>query len=198
MLKRFFDFIFALLFILLLSPVLLIISLLIISDSRGGLLYKQKRVGLRNQDFNILKFRTMHPGSEKHGLLTIGEKDARITQIGFFLRKYKLDELPQLFNVLVGEMSMVGPRPEVRKYVNLYSAEQLQVLNVKPGITDYASIEYARENEILAQSNNPEKEYIQTVMPEKLKLNLKYIREKSFITDLRILGKTITRIFFFH
>jgi lipopolysaccharide/colanic/teichoic acid biosynthesis glycosyltransferase len=195
MLKRFFDLIFSLLLILLLSPLLLIISFLIITDCKGGLLYKQKRVGLENHDFNIFKFRTMHPGSDKHGLLTVGAKDKRITRIGYFLRKYKLDELPQLFNVLKGDMSMVGPRPEVRKYVNLYSPEQLKVLNVKPGITDYASIQYAAENEILALANDPEKEYIHTVMPAKLKLNLDYIREKNFLTDLKILSKTFKRIF---
>ena len=138
----------------------------------------------------------MQTDADKKGLLTIGNKDTRVTRIGFYLRKYKLDELPQLFNVLSGSMSLVGPRPEVRKYVDMYNVEQKQVLNVKPGITDYASIEYANENEILAKSTNPEQTYINEIMPHKLSLNLKYINEKSFITDLKIIFRTIGRILF--
>ncbi|MEP7170488.1 MAG: sugar transferase, partial [Bacteroidota bacterium] len=191
-----FDFIFSLAFILILSPIFIIFSLMIVMNSKGEIFYKQKRVGKKNRDFTILKFRTMYGGSDKKGFLTIGAKDERITGTGYFLRKYKLDELPQLFNVLIGNMSLVGPRPEVRRYVEMYSREQLHVLDVKPGITDFASIDYANENELLAQSKNPEDTYIKTVMPAKLKLNLKYIREQNFLTDLKIIFKTISKVFF--
>lgn len=136
----------------------------------------------------------MKPDSDKKGLLTVGGRDPRVTGIGYFLRKYKLDELPQLINVLVGEMSLVGPRPEVRKYVDMYSPEQLRVLDVQPGITDYASIEYSNENELLAKSSDPEKTYIEEIMPAKLKLNMKYIEEKSLGTDLKIIFRTIGKI----
>ena len=136
----------------------------------------------------------MQTGADKKGLLTVGSKDSRVTRIGYYLRKYKLDELPQLFNVLFGSMSLVGPRPEVRKYVDLYNQEQQQVLSVKPGITDYASIEYANENEILAKAQNPEQTYINEIMPHKLLLNLKYIHEQGFVTDIKIIFRTIGKI----
>ena len=191
MLKRIFDIIFSLIGILILLPFFVLFAILIISDSGFPIFYSQKRVGRNEIDFPLLKFRTMKKDSDKKGLLTISEKDSRITNIGYFLRKYKIDELPQLFNVLIGNMSLVGPRPEVRKYVEIYNAEQKKVLSVKPGITDYASIEYANENEILSKSENPEQLYINEVMPAKLKLNLKYIAEKSFLTDLKIILKTI-------
>lgn len=155
----------------------------------------QKRVGKNGKDFSLLKFRTMRPDSDKKGLLTVGMRDSRITRTGYFLRKYKLDELPQLFNVLTGDMSLVGPRPEVRKYVDMYNEEQKKVLSVQPGITDYASIEYVNENEVLARSSNPEQTYINEIMPHKLELNLKYIREKGMATDLKIIIRTIGRIF---
>lgn len=196
MLKRVFDFTLSLVLIIILSPVFGFISLWIALDSRGGIFYTQQRVGKNNADFSIYKFRTMHPGADKEGLLTVGAKDKRITKAGYFLRKYKLDELPQLFNVLVGNMSFVGPRPEVRKYVLLYTAQQLKVFTLKPGITDYASILYVNENEVLARSADPESDYINTIMPAKLQLNLKYISEQSFITDLKILYCTVTKIFF--
>ena len=151
-------------------------------------------MGKNGKDFLLWKFRTMKPDSDKKGLLTVGGRDPRVTGIGYFLRKYKLDELPQLFNVLSGEMSLVGPRPEVRKYVEMYSPEQLKVLEVKPGITDYASIEYSKENELLAKSSDPEKTYIEEIMPAKLKLNMKYIEEKSFWTDLKIIFRTVGKI----
>jgi len=169
--------------------------LLVLFGSTGGIFYIQTRVGKNGKDFFLFKFRTMHTGSDKKGLLTVGARDSRITRTGFFLRKYKLDELPQLFNVLFGSMSLVGPRPEVRKYVEIYNDEQKKVLGVKPGITDYASIEYVNENEILAKSENPEETYIREIMPDKLQLNLKYIREKSFLTDLKIIFRTLTKIF---
>ena len=194
MLKRLFDIVFSLLGIIILSPILLLIALWIGLDSRGGVFYVQKRVGKGGKDFGIVKFRTMKPASDKKGLLTVGA-DSRITGAGRFLRKYKLDELPQLFNVLSGSMSFVGPRPEVRKYVELYSEGQKQVLNVKPGITDFASLEYYDENRILGKAENPEKAYIEEVMPAKLRLNQKYIEQKGLITDLKIIFRTIGRIF---
>ncbi|HMR45793.1 MAG TPA: sugar transferase [Bacteroidia bacterium] len=194
MIKRCFDVVVSLTAIVILLPLLLLIALWIKADSRGNVLYKQIRVGKGGKDFGILKFRTMRPDSDSKGLLTVGGHDPRITKAGYILRKYKLDELPQLFNVLAGEMSLVGPRPEVRKYVSCYSAEQLKVLNVKPGITDYASIHYSNENEILAQSADPEQTYVQEIMPHKLALNLKYIQEAGIITDLKIIAGTVAKI----
>jgi lipopolysaccharide/colanic/teichoic acid biosynthesis glycosyltransferase len=164
-------------------------------DSRGGVFYMQKRVGAGGKDFRMIKFRTMVKNAEKKGLLTIGFHDSRITKVGYFLRKHKLDELPQLINVLIGEMSFVGPRPEVRKYVDLYTAEQRQVLTVRPGITDIASIAYFDENETLKESDDPEKKYIEQVMPHKLALNIKYLNDRSFFKDVDIILKTIGRIF---
>ncbi len=195
MIKRLFDIVAALLGIIILSPLLLIIALLIAIDSRGGIFYKQSRVGKDMKEFYLFKFRTMFSDSDKKGLLTVGMRDSRITKIGYTLRKYKLDELPQLFNVLNGTMSIVGPRPEVPKYVAMYTADQKKVLSVKPGITDYASIEYANENAILAKAENPEELYIKEVMPAKLALNEKYIQEMGFATDLKIIFKTIGKIF---
>lgn len=194
MLKRCFDIVFSLIGIALFSPFLILISAAIVVDSRGGIFYRQVRVGKNNRDFKILKFRTMKVNSDKSGLLTVGARDSRITRVGYFLRKYKLDEMPQLFNVLLGEMSFVGPRPEVRKYVDMYNAEQKKVLDVKPGITDYASIEYSNENEVLAKSGAPEQTYINEIMPHKLSLNLKYIGEQSFATDVKIIFRTIFKV----
>ncbi len=192
--KRAFDVLFSFIGILILLPFLLLISLLIITSSGLPVFYIQQRVGRRNADFSLFKFRTMKKDSEKQGLLTVGGRDPRITSIGYYLRKYKLDELPQLFNVLVGDMSLVGPRPEVRKYVDLYTDEQKKILLVKPGITDYASLEYFNENELLANSTDAEKTYINQIMPAKLELNKKYIEEKSFMTDLKIIFRTIGKI----
>ena len=192
--KRAFDIIMALLGLIILSPFLLIIALLIVLDSSGGVFYKQKRVGKNNQDFSLIKFRTMHTDADKKGLLTVGTKDLRITKTGYYLRKYKLDELPQLFNVLKGDMSFVGPRPEVRQYVDLYNDEQKKVLQVKPGITDYASIAYINENEMLAAENDPEKLYIQKIMPDKLQLNLDYLEKRNFFKDLKVIFKTLAKI----
>lgn len=194
MLKRLFDLMITLPMLLLVSPFFLIIALLIKIGSKGPIFYMQTRVGINSRDFKIFKFRTMHINADKAGLLTVGGRDPRVTPIGFFLRKYKLDELPQLLNVLFGSMSLVGPRPEVRKYVDLYNAEQQKVLSVKPGITDYASIEYSEENDLLAKSNDPEKTYIEEIMPAKLLLNQKYIAEKSIITDLKIIWMTAAKI----
>ncbi|MBL4705540.1 MAG: sugar transferase [Flavobacteriales bacterium] len=195
MLKRLFD-IFSSLFVLsLLWPFLLVIVLLVLFSGKGGVFFTQTRVGKDNRDFKLFKFRTMRPDSEAAGQITIGGRDPRITKIGYFLRKFKLDELPQLFNIIVGNMSVVGPRPEVRKYVELYSKEQLKVLSVRPGLTDYASIEYMNENEILGRSKDPFKTYVDEVMPAKLKLNMKYIEDQGFGTDLKIIFRTIGGIF---
>jgi lipopolysaccharide/colanic/teichoic acid biosynthesis glycosyltransferase len=198
--KRLFDIVSSLLGLIILSPFLFIISILVLISSPGGIFYRQTRVGKNGKDFRLWKFRTMKPDSDKKGLLTVGGRDPRVTRIGYFLRKYKLDELPQLINVLTGDMSLVGPRPEVRKYVAMYSPDQMRVLSVQPGITDYASIEYSNENELLAQSADPEKTYIEEIMPAKLKLNMKYIEESrgtmlaAMRTDLKIIFKTFFKI----
>lgn len=196
MLKRCFDVCAAAVGLLLLSPLLLTVAVWVKLDSHGPVFYRQVRVGKGGRDFRLWKFRSMRPDSDKLGLLTVGGRDPRITRSGYFIRKYKIDELPQLFNVISGDMSLVGPRPEVRRYVDLYSAEQRQVLNARPGITDYASIEYRNENELLAASADPEFTYINEVMPAKLKLNMKYIREQGLGTDLKIILRTLHRIVF--
>lgn len=194
MLKRIFDIIFSFLGMILLLPFFVIICVSIIVISGLPLFYFQERVGKNSRTFKLIKFRTMRANSDKKGLLTVGGRDPRVTEIGYYLRKYKLDELPQLLNVLVGSMSLVGPRPEVSKYVNLYNAKQLQVLNVKPGITDFASLEFINENDLLAQSSNPEETYINSIMPQKLDLNLQYIAQQSFMTDIKIITHTLLKI----
>lgn len=191
---RLFDVIFSLLGLILLFPLLLIIGIVIGIDSRGGIFYIQERVGKNNRNFRLVKFRTMCSGSHKQGGLTIGARDSRITRPGFFLRKYKLDELPQLINVLCGEMSLVGPRPELRKYVEFYSEEQKKVLAFKPGITDIASLEYFDESEILGNSENPERTYIEKIMPAKLELNRKFLENPRLGNYFRIIGQTIKKI----
>ncbi|MGQ0829484.1 MAG: sugar transferase [Bacteroidota bacterium] len=192
--KRLFDIFFSFIGLLLLFPVFILIGLLILLDSKGGVFYKQIRVGKNEKDFHLFKFRSMKSDSDRSGLLTIGDRDDRITSLGYYLRKSKIDELPQLINVFIGNMSLVGPRPEVRKYVDMYTLEQKKVLSVKPGITDYASIEYSNENERLGSVENPEQIYINEIMPAKLQLNLKYIEEQSLGTDLKIIFKTIRKI----
>lgn len=195
MLKRAFDVFFSLVGLILLSPVFVFLAIVIRLDSPGGIFYRQVRVGLNGKDFIMFKFRTMVNRADKQGLLTVGMKDSRVTKVGYYLRRFKLDEFPQLLNVLKGDMSLVGPRPEVRKYVKMYSPEQLKVLSVRPGITDYASIDFSNENEILGKAVDPEGVYIKEIMPAKLQLNLKYIREQSFSTDLKIILNTIGKVF---
>ena len=195
MLKRAFDLLFALVLLVLLSPLLLVFALAVALTSPGGAFFRQVRVGRGGRGFRLLKFRSMRPGSEAQGQLTIGGRDPRITPVGYFLRKTKLDELPQLWNVLVGDMSVVGPRPEVPKYVAMYSHEQRAVLSVRPGITGMASIDYIDENELLARAADPEKAYIEEVMPAKLALDLRYVRERSFLLDLRIILATVGKVF---
>lgn len=176
---RIFDIVFSFVGILLCFPLFIIIYLLIVIESKGGGFYIQKRVGQNNIDFSLYKFRSMRVGSDKKGLITIGGRDPRMTHVGYFIRRFKLDELPQLLNVFVGDMSFVGPRPEVRKYVEMYNEAQRKVLSVRPGITDYASIEYVDENEILGSATDPEKVYIEEIMPHKIRLNMKFIEHKS-------------------
>jgi lipopolysaccharide/colanic/teichoic acid biosynthesis glycosyltransferase len=189
------DLILSLIATVLLLPFLLIVAIMIKVESKGPLFYKQSRVGKGGKNFVLFKFRTMIPGSDKHGLLTIGNNDSRITRVGKFLRKLKIDELPQLINVIYGDMSLVGPRPEVKKYVDMYTQEQRKVLDVKPGITDYASIKFANENEILARSENSEKYYVEILMPHKIELNMKYINERSLFLYFKILFHTVLHIF---
>ena len=191
---RFFDFVLSLVGLVILAPIFIVLAVWIKIDSVGPVFYKQIRVGQNGKDFGLFKFRSMVVDADKKGLITVGGKDPRITRSGYFIRKYKLDELPQLINVLVGDMSLVGPRPEVRKYVELYDDEQNKVLSVKPGITDYASIEYMDENEILGKSTDPEKTYIEEIMPEKIKYNMKYIKNRSLIEYFKIIFLTVLKI----
>jgi len=192
--KRFFDVLFSGVLIIVLVPLGIVVSILIVLDDFGSPFFVQQRVGLNGKNFGLLKFRSMRKNAESKGQLTVGMKDNRITRSGYFIRKYKIDELPQLVNVFLGEMSVVGPRPEVPKYVLLYNEAQQNVLSIKPGITDFASIEYVRENELLSASSDPEKTYIEEIMPAKLELNLKYLREQSFLTDMKIILQTIKAI----
>ena len=193
MLKRIFDITLSLFGLIILLPFMLIIAILIKIDSKGPVFFKQIRVTKGGREFKILKYRTMRVGSDKYSQITVG-KDERITKIGSFLRKYKLDEIPQLINVLIGDMSLVGPRPEVPKYVALYTDEQKEILKVRAGITDYASIEFSDENDLLASEKNPEEAYIEKIMPKKIELNKKYLSEISVLTDIRIILLTIKKI----
>jgi len=192
---RFFDIVISFLLLILLSPFFIIIALLVKFSSSGPVIFVQKRVGRNNVDFNMYKFRTMRANTAKLSSLTVGSRDSRITGPGFYLRKFKLDELPQLFNVLKGDMSIVGPRPELRKFVDMYTPEQLFVLNVRPGITDYASLAYKNENELLAKVNDPEKFYINEVMPAKIALNKHYISNKGIKSYFFIIFRTVFAVF---
>ena len=195
MINRAFDILFSLFAILISSPIIILAALIIkIENFNAPIIFQQQRGGLNQSYFSIFKFRTMTSNADKKGEITVGN-DSRITKPGKWIRKFKIDELPQFFNVLKGDMSVVGPRPEVAKYIALYNSEQLKVLSVKPSITDYASIVYFEENQLLGQSENPEKTYTEVIMPNKLKLNLKYIKEKSLYVDLKIIFLTIFRIF---
>lgn len=194
MLKRIFDIFFALFALLLFLPFGLILALIISLESRGGVFYKQERIGQFGKPFKLLKFRSMKTGSDKKGLLTVGMNDSRITKSGHFIRKFKLDEMPQFINVLKGDMSIVGPRPEVKKYVDLYTEEQKSILNVKPGITDYASLEYFKENEILGRADDPEKTYISEILPNKLTINERYLKNPSILVDIKIIIRTFLKI----
>ena len=179
---------------ILLSPLFVILAIWIKCDSIGPVFYKQVRVGRNNMDFQLFKFRSMRVGSDKKGLITVGGHDPRITRSGYYIRKYKLDEFPQLINVFKGDMSLVGPRPEVRKYVDMYTEEQMHVLDVRPGITDLASIRYRNENELLERVNDPDKYYVEVIMPDKLRINLEYVARHSFTFDIRLIFQTFRAI----
>ncbi|MCI6415969.1 MAG: sugar transferase [Bacteroidales bacterium] len=189
--KRLFDIVCSFFGLVFLSWLFVFVALWVGLSSKGGVFYRQRRVGRCNRDFTIYKFRSMRVNSDSQGLLTIGGRDGRITKAGVFIRKYKLDELPQLFNVLRGDMSFVGPRPEVRKYVELYTEEQKKVLTVRPGITSLSSIKYRNENEILSRSDNPEQYYIDVIMQDKLAIELDYLEQRSLLTDIKVIFQTI-------
>ncbi len=191
---RFCDIVLSCLGLLLLSPLFVVVAVWIVIDNPGPIFYRQMRVGKDGKDFGLLKFRSMRVGADKSSLITIGEHDSRITRAGYYIRKYKLDELPQLWNVLVGDMSLVGPRPEVRKYVDMYTDEQRLVLSVRPGITDYASIEYIDENRILAQAEDPDRTYIEEIMPAKIAMNMRYIEHQTLGEYLKIIFLTFAKI----
>ncbi|MFD1551240.1 sugar transferase [Putridiphycobacter roseus] len=193
-LKRIFDIVSAFFVLVLLAPIMIVIAIVIVLDSKGGVFYKQERIGKDQIPFGLFKFRSMKSNADKTGQITIGA-DARITKVGRFIRKYKIDELPQLINIIKGDMSVVGPRPEVAKYVQLYNKEQLNVLSVRPGLTDFASLEFINEQEILGKAEDPDKTYIEIIMPAKLALNKKYLEERSLGTDFKIIFQTIFKIF---
>ena len=188
--KRLFDIIAGGFGLILLSPLFFILAIWIKLDSKGPVFYRQVRVGWHNKDFRIFKFRSMKIGSDKGSLVTIGGHDPRVTRSGYFIRKFKFDELPQLINVFLGDMSLVGPRPEVRHYVDYWTPEQMHVLDVRPGITDPASIKYRNENELMEKAEDPEKYYIEVIMQEKIKLYLEYVKKHSFLYDFKLILKT--------
>ncbi len=194
MIKRLFDVVFSIIGLIVLFPFLLLIALLIKIDSKGPVFFIQGRVGKNNTDFNIYKFRTMRVQSDKKGLLTLGNHDSRITKIGYFLRRYKIDEFPQLLNILKGDMSFVGPRPELRYYVNFYSDDDMKIFKVRPGITGLASLKYRNEVELLKAANDPEEFFIKTIIPDKLKYNKEYIKRQNFFFDLKLIGLTIIQV----
>jgi lipopolysaccharide/colanic/teichoic acid biosynthesis glycosyltransferase len=191
--KRTFDILLSIIILLLFLPVGILMAIWSLFESKGGVFYRQERIGKFGNPFLILKFRSMRKDADKLGKLTVG-RDLRITQSGHFLRKFKLDEFPQFINVLIGEMSIVGPRPEVKEFVDLYTEDQRQILNVKPGITDYASVEYFNENEMLGKSEDPHKTYIEFIMPAKIELNKKYLANPTLGNDLSIMWRTFKRI----
>lgn len=188
--KRAFDIIASGLGLIVLSPLFLVLAIWIKLDSKGPVFYRQVRVGYKNKDFRIFKFRSMRVGADKGSLVTIGGHDPRVTRSGYFIRKFKFDELPQLINVFLGDMSLVGPRPEVRHYVDYWTPEQMHVLDVRPGITDPASIKFRNENELMEQAEDPEKYYIEVIMQEKIKLYLEYVEKHSFLFDIGLIFKT--------
>ena len=192
--KRLFDVIASGLGLIVLSPLFAILAVWIKMDSKGPVFYRQVRVGKDNKDFRLFKFRSMRPDADKLGLITVGGHDPRVTSSGYYIRKYKLDEFPQLINVFRGDMSLVGPRPEVRKYVDMYTSEQMKVLSVRPGITSLASIRYRNENEILAQADDPDKCYVEQVMPDKLAIDLEYVEKANLWNDIKLIFSTFKEI----
>lgn len=194
MLKRTFDVVASGLGLIVLSPLFVVLAIWIKADSRGPVFYRQVRVGRHNRDFRLYKFRSMRPDSDKKGLITVGGHDPRVTRSGYYISKYKLDELPQLINVFLGDMSLVGPRPEVRKYVDMYTPEQMRVLDVRPGITSLASIRYRNENDILAKASDPDRAYVTQVMPDKIAIDLEYVPKASLLTDIQLIFMTFKEI----
>lgn len=192
--KRLFDILASGFGLMCLSPLFAVLAVWIKCDSPGPVFYRQVRVGRGNKDFRIFKFRSMRVGSDKKGLITVGGHDPRVTRSGYYIRKYKLDEFPQLINVFIGDMSLVGPRPEVRKYVDMYTPEQLRVLDVRPGITSLASLRYRNENELLAQAEDPDRCYVEKVMPDKLAIDLEYVPKANLLTDIKLIFATIASI----
>lgn len=192
--KRLFDITASGLGLIALSPLFAIMAVWIKCDSPGPVFYRQVRVGRGNKDFRIFKFRSMRVGSDKKGLITVGGHDPRVTRSGYYIRKYKLDEFPQLINVFLGDMSLVGPRPEVRKYVDMYTPEQMHVLDVRPGITSLASLRYRNENELLAQAADPDRCYIEQVMPDKIAIDLEYVAHAGLWTDIKLIFSTLAAI----
>ena len=188
--KRLFDIVASGMGLVVLSPLFLVLAIWIKLDSKGPVFYRQVRVGYKNKDFRIFKFRSMRVGADKGSLVTIGGRDPRVSKSGYWIRKFKLDELPQLINVFVGDMSLVGPRPEVRHYVDYWTPEQMHVLDVRPGITDPASIKFRNENELMEKAKDPEKYYIEVIMQEKIKLYLEYVEKHNFFYDLGLIFKT--------
>lgn len=188
--KRLFDIVASGMGLVVLSPLFLVLAIWIKLDSKGPVFYRQVRVGYKNKDFRIFKFRSMRVGADKGSLVTIGGRDPRVTKSGYWIRKFKLDELPQLINVFLGDMSLVGPRPEVRHYVDYWTPEQMHVLDVRPGITDPASIKFRNENELMEKAEDPEKYYIEVIMQEKIKLYLEYVEKHNFFYDLGLIFKT--------
>ena len=192
--KRIFDIAASGCGLLVLLPLFAVLAVWIKLDSHGPVFYRQIRVGRDNRDFKLFKFRSMRVGADKQGLITVGGHDPRITRSGYFIRKYKLDELPQLINVFIGDMSLVGPRPEVRKYVDMYTPEQMHVLDVRPGITDMASIRYRNENELLESVADPDRYYVEVIMQDKLRINLEYVARHSFWFDIKLIFRTFREI----
>ncbi|MFN6083757.1 MAG: sugar transferase [Fluviicola sp.] len=192
--KRVFDFLVSLILLICFLHFGIILAVCIAIESRGGVFYRQERIGKDEVPFKLWKFRTMRKDSDRLGKLTVGMRDPRITRVGYFIRKSKLDEFPQFLNVFIGQMSIVGPRPEVKEYVDLYNEDQRQILKVKPGITDFASLEFFNENELLGNSNDPKKTYIEEIMPAKIELNKKYIQHPSLGTDIKIMWRTFVKI----
>ena len=192
--KRLFDIIASGMGLICLSPLFAVLAIWIKCDSQGPVFYRQVRVGRGNKGFSLFKFRSMRPDSDKLGLITVGGRDPRVTRSGYYIRKYKLDEFPQLINVFLGDMSLVGPRPEVRKYVEMYTPEQMKVLSVRPGITSLASIRYRNENDILAAAEDPDKCYIEQVMPDKLAIDLEYVKQATLLNDIRLIFSTFKEI----
>lgn len=192
--KRLMDVVFSFFILMAFLPCGLIISICIALESRGGVFYRQERIGLGGKPFMLLKFRSMRPNAELQGKLTVGARDPRVTRVGAFVRRYKLDEFPQFINVLRGDMTVVGPRPEVMEYVRHYTAEQRKVLDYKPGITDLASISYFEENKLLAKSMDPERTYLEEIMPNKIRINLEYQLTATVWRDLGVVWKTALRM----